>query len=492
MDLEVALQRYKLDDLLLLIGERIRQLFNANEAATSQVLLQHQGALSRRGSVTVTAWWLADLAHLAIVNSNDFGLKTPSDNDLLELVNLFHHRDERAASAWLGSLADEDKELCIGVGFSQKQFWYQELDRIRSEFNRQVEILEVLSTKASQDLRLDKVCKQATGFGLRTFRKLASVLYAIGGQKTDLTSFRFAESMERLDRAITASNVRELMRSYTADYQQIRNSPLGENAFFMWPLVQASTNRVLAVNEYFLARKIADGPYWIFRNHFMSMPNRTDQEAFVRCFGELFDLYFEKLLRFYFPPSSFRRILGPAGKRHADWILEYGKWTFLIELKSSFVPLAFRKNYPDPAVIRGYLLKLSDGVSQLDATSQTIGDNNQVLKILVHYEPLFVSDGLLRPIAVQNCGNNLASHERIFFSDLQDIEMLFQVMRDSPETAHAILTEKVELDIREDGAAVGREFSQVMNRHCKPEISRFVHGEIDHYSSYIFADNKKV
>ncbi|MDQ7838392.1 MAG: hypothetical protein RDU59_07850 [Thermodesulfobacteriota bacterium] len=491
MDIEGALRRYILDELLLLIGTRIRQLYDDQKPIAEETLEQQHGLLVRRAPVTLTAWQLSDLAYLAILHTHDFASRMPSREDLVELMNLFHERDGRVGSAWFEGLSGEDATMGFTLGFSQKQFWYQELHRIRAEFNRQVEILEVLSPCAFPNLGLDSICQEATGFDLRTFRKLAFALYAVGGRNTDLTHFSFDRRSGKLDEAITTANVHRLMDFYTADYRQIRQSPLAENAFFAWPIVRTATNRRIAVNEYFLARKIADGPYWILRDHFMSLPNRSDQETFVRHFGKLFDLYFEELLKYYFPRDSFRRVAEIPGRRNADWILQYHDWTFIIELKSAFIPLAVRRNYPDPAAIRAYLPKLSDGIRQLDATAADIGDHDHVLKILVHYEPLFVSDGVLRPLAIRDCSKELVSQERVFFSDLEDIESLFQVMYDAPTVAQAILRGKLDLETRDDGAARGREFHQVIQRNTEPEVNRFVHHHIDHYSKYIFPDGAR-
>jgi len=488
MELENAIRRYRLDELLLNIGAQIRQLFDDQKPIATEMLELQQGSVVRRGPVTLTAWHLSDLAYLSILHTHDFANRTPTQKTIVELINLFHERDGRIGSEHLKNLSNEDAILGFTIGFSQKQFWYQEPHRIRAEFNRQVEILEVLPPYSSCNLQLESICREATGFDLRTFRKLAFALYAVGARTTDMTNSRFVMEGGKLDDAITTTNVHRLMDFYTADYSQIRESPLSENAFFAWPIIRTTTNRRIAVNEYFLARKIADGPYWVLRNYFMSLQSRADQEAFVRYFGELFDLYFEKLLSFYFPQGTFNRVNEIPGTRNADWILRYSDWTFIIELKSAFLPLHARKNYPDPSDIKRYLPKLSDGVRQLDATAMAIGDHHHTLKILVHYEPLFISDGVLRPLAVQGCYKELNLKERIFFSDLEDIELLFQVMCDLPAVAQTVLLEKLHLETQDDGAAQGKEFNQIIQRHVKLEVNRFVNNHIDHYSNYIFPD----
>ncbi|MGA2766011.1 MAG: hypothetical protein ABSG17_21940 [Spirochaetia bacterium] len=484
-----ALKSYKLDALLLAIGTLIRSMFERGSAVGQAILEERVATFVRRGPVTMTAWHLSDLAYLAIQNTHDFAQHVARPPDVVELMNLFHERDGKLGSQWLDALAPEDKTLAFAVGFSQKEFWYQELQRIRAEFNRQVEMLEVLAPRASDNLRIDAVCQQATGFDLRTFRKLLFAMYAIGGKKTDVTNLTSDGSAERIEPSFTTANVRKAMEYYTADYQQLRKNALGENAFFAWPIVRTASGRVVVVNEYFLARKISDGPYWILRDHYMTREDRSKQEAFVRQFGELFDLYFEELLSFYFPRQAFNRVVEQGNSRKADWVLRHGGRVYVIELKSSLLPLAARKNYPDPALIRAYLPKLAEGVIQLDQTAQAIGDGPTPLKILVHYEPLFISDGVLRPLAVDQCASRLSSTERIFFSDLEDIENLFQLMHDAPTVAEVVIREKMDMESRPDAAAIGREFRQVLQRHAEIKVNRFVHERINHYSTYVFPNH---
>ena len=92
MDLQNTLQKYKLDELLVHIGDRIRQLYN-NQKPVAQETLQQQNPLFSKGSVSLTAWQLSDLAYLAILHSHDFALLMPNRKTVIELVNLFHKKD---------------------------------------------------------------------------------------------------------------------------------------------------------------------------------------------------------------------------------------------------------------------------------------------------------------------------------------------------------------------------------------------------------------
>ena len=87
--------------------------------------------------------------------------------------------------------------------------------------------------------------------------------------------------------------------------------------------------------------------------------------------------------------------------------------------------------------------------------------------------------------------NNIASSERIFFCDLEDMELIVQLMEDAPDVAVDVLKAKVDLESDASATARGKEFHDAIRRHAEPVPSRFVHGHIDHYSDYIFPDGQR-
>jgi hypothetical protein len=151
------LHRTKLDRLLLLIANEIRGMFNRNESMRNIPVIRFDGPLHQKGNVTITAWNLSDLAYLAIKESNDFRALEPSVNHLIGLCNLFLGWDEKRSREEYEGLKNNEMMLKIFVGLSQKQFWYQERHRFREEFNRQVELLEVIPFEIGSQLNLDGI-----------------------------------------------------------------------------------------------------------------------------------------------------------------------------------------------------------------------------------------------------------------------------------------------------------------------------------------------
>lgn len=487
-DLERATKRYRLDHLLLAIGARIMRQFDSGNPVETDALVQHDGPLSRRGLVTIAAWHLSDLAFLSTVWTHDFADRSPRPEDLVDLMNRYHERDGLIGPEWLNSMRPEDALIAWPIGMSQQQFWYQQPHMIRAEFNRQVEMLEFLWRGLRNAPNLDEVCLDATGFNLRQLRKLNFALYAVGARQTDITAMSFDGTSHVVDPIITAPNIEQLIDHYTADYARIRSSVLRENCFFIWPIVRTATGRRIVVNEYFLARKTADGPFWIIRDWYMSRSTRSERESFLRYFGELFDLYFEKLLAAYLPPESYCRVKPTVGQRIADWIIEWEDYVLIVELKSTFLPLSARRSYFKFGQLENYIAKLSEGVLQLDSTERTMDIGGTRIKLLVHYEPLFVSDVLIRPRAVDMVKDELNSTENIFFSDLQDMEMLVHTMSANPQAARLVLEDMLLHQHPPFDIGNGKEIHDALNRVIPNTPNDFVFNKIDHYSTYVYPD----
>src|SRR5664280_1733829 len=368
-------------------------MFDRNEPVMSVPVVRVDGLYPRAGNVTVTAWNLSDLAYLAIQESSDFQAIEPSVHDLVALCNLFLAWDEQRSREEFAELSNDEFLIKFAVGFSQKQFWYQEIHRLRHEFNRQVELLEVIPAEIGSSAILNEACVAATGFDVRTFRTILFGVYAVAGTQTDIARITSDDGgANKLHPALTAKNVHIVANLYASDYTEVRKSPLAENHFYVKPVIQTSSNRLYALNTYFFAKKVADGPFWAIREHYRV----AGSQAFVSAFGGYFEYYVEKLLRHCLHQDRFARVQKPRRGTYADWFLYTSKYRIIVELKSSLAALMIRRLYPDIQAIRNYLDKFQEGILQLDSTEQAYPDPSRTtIKLLVHYETLYTSDGVL-------------------------------------------------------------------------------------------------
>ena len=472
------IRRAKLDILLFRIAEAVRGMFSRNTPIETVPVTRVDGPLQQEGNVTVTAWNLSDIAYLAICESHDFRSWEPSVHDIVAICNEFIGWDELRSKNELEDLNTDDWILKFSVGFSQKQFWYQELYRIVEDFNRQVELLEKIPKEINSNLDLDLACKDITGFEIQPFRALLLGLFVISNNQSDLTTFTFNGTASDFHPEVTPQNIKRIIDFYTADYREFRESKLEENHFFLKPIVRTSSNRLIAINQYFLARKIAEGPFWAIRDYYL----KKDSAAFVNEFGLYFERYVENLLSHYLSPDSFYRIPDDVPGLKADWFIYTPKYRLIIEQKSSIAALMIKRLYPDLKSVKSYLKKFEEGVCQLDETEINFGDNNRItLKILLHFETIYISDGALRPQVVASVGSKIKTSERIFFCDISELEILVGILATDANKADDILDKK--LLIEPEPFNVGKEFNQIISTIFKTE-NKYVRGVINHWVQY--------
>ncbi len=472
------LRRAKLDILLSLIANTIREMFNRDESVKTIPVVRFDGPVHQAGNVTVTAWNLSDLAYLAIQESSDFHTWEPSVDDLIGLCNFFLAWDEDRSRIEFEGLTKDEQILKLGVGFPLKQFWYQESYRITEEFNRQVELLEVIPSEMGSEVDLNGICEEVTGFDLHTFRTILFALFSVVMRQSDLSRMTSNGTAANLHPALTARNFLHVAEMYTGDYQEFRESTLLENHFYIKPIVRTSSNSLLAVNAYMFGKKVADGPLWIIRDYYHNLGS----QVFVNAFGEYFDRYVEKLLQKCLPSENFSRVPAPRSGRYADWFVYTKHYRIIVELKSSLAALMMRRLYPDLDTIRNYLEKLQEGVLQLDSTTKAYPETARTdIKLLVHYETFHLSDGVLRPLVVNAVRNQIANDEYIYFCDIGEFEWFISLLRESEAVAEKILAAKIDL---ESQPGAGRQFGQIIPRFTSTG-NLYIHRTLNYWHTYI-------
>jgi hypothetical protein len=102
---------------------------------------------------------------------------------------------------------------------------------------------------------------------------------------------------------------------------------------------------------------------------------------------------------------------------------------------------------------------------QLDKTELALQNNtHQTIKILVHYDTLFFSDGMLRRHIVEQQKEKLNSTDNIFLCDIGEFEWFISVLNKSEVEAELIIDNKIKT---QHNPKEGIEFSQIIPRITK-------------------------
>jgi len=472
------LRHFRLQSLLLRIGDASREMLKRKEPILSVPVERRRDVIRQTGNVTLSAWSLCDLAYFAIYVTNDFRGSDPSVHNLVSLCNDYLQYDNDFSRQKLDEQDARYLKLQILIGLSQKQFWYQEPSRIREEFNRQVQILERISERCNLKSKLDQITSLRVGLPVSDLRAVLFALFAVNMHSSDLTAIILKQPLDHIHPALTSANLNSIASHYAADYCEYRSSSLQENYFHVKPIVRTTKNRLVVPDAFMLCKKMADGPLWIIRDYYKD----AGSHAFVNLFGNLFEVYMKDLLSACVDPSNYSRVPKPQSGKFADWFVTSPHFRLIVEQKAAMATMMMKKQYPELDDVNVLIKRLSKGLVQLDETEERHPDNErETVKFLVHYDTFFVSDGILRPEAIALKQNELRSTRNLFFCDIGEFEWLMSVLASSVDSFENIIRAKID---KQDSAAEGIELSQIIPKHS-PIGNTYNHQNLNHWETFL-------
>ena len=486
------LKNYRLDDLLLLIGTLGREMFNSNEAVRfiPAEMTKKTGTLlgikqeKVRGSITISAWGLIEIAYHAVLNTHDFAREAPNFDDLLEICN--EYLDFENSQTGIVYQSDPSpKRLFLDLfGLAQKEFWFQQLHLIREQFNRDVEMLEHIPKVVKGDIDLDAIVKRITGFSIHTFRKILLSIFAMGAINSDISAMRVETSIAAVDKNLTRENIIKVAASYGCEYQDIRVSRLKHMFFYVKPIVHSTRNRYLIANQFLIAKKIADGIYWKLRDYYLTK-NSNDNRAFTKYFGECFEEYVRRLFVRYLEDGQYLRVPEDTEER-ADWIVYSKHYQLVVEQKSTLMSLLTRDLHVELALYDEYFSKLKRGISQLDKTAAAYSTAERTtIEILLFYDHIFMAENILKDQLISYLFPGENHRERLLFLvTISDFELLMQILHEDNDLFDTIIQEKIDLENSE--SAEGRDFDQVIRKHYEKN-NAYINVHLNHYEEYLNA-----
>lgn len=456
------LKKYKLDNLLLLIGETSRKMLIQNSSLKKVPWIRFFGRIKQAGTMLVTSWELTDISYYAICNSNDYKSKIATEQDLLFIINNYKKYDNDLSGQKLKEVDKEDTVLFITFGLSQKQFWYQNIKEVITQFNRNVELLQIIPRYLNSTIDADRILKEELGVNAEEFNQLLLILYGIGFQQTDISKININKSITEKVPACNVENMSKIIKLYSAKYNEFRDSELKENHIFTKPIVETDSKRMIIVDHYILARLLSDGLYWAIRNYYYV---RKSQE-FTNEFGRFFERYLEEIFKNYLDCKKFKRLEDKGKKRKiADWILETNSYVIIIEQKSAIASLKLKTIYPDVNGIKHYLEKLSEAFEQLNETEKTFklaSSSKKVIKFIVHYELLYVQEILMEKMLKQK-NKEPNSEPNTFLVSISELEVLIYLLGSNEKTFNEIMDKKLKLEY--ESSLNGRGFEMILKKH---------------------------
>ena len=128
--LDLVIKRYKLDDLLLLIAEKSREMYLKGVAL--ETIEWYHKISDQKFSQIMPIWGLSELSYRAICNCNDHRSVEAGFEDLCELNNLLAEVTDNKAGGKSSYTSHSGAQAALILGLSQAQLWWQKIARDRN------------------------------------------------------------------------------------------------------------------------------------------------------------------------------------------------------------------------------------------------------------------------------------------------------------------------------------------------------------------------
>jgi hypothetical protein len=464
---EAIISKVKLNSFLQIVSKRISSIFQSN--SHMQKVTLHDAFDRELGEIYITPWDLSDIAFYAIKYSHDFNSWIPDTSEFNDICKEYLKYDEENDTDILEQ-EENDQKLMVKLfwGLSQKQFWYQNIHLNYYDYNRQVEMLEIIPLERSINLDLDKACLEITGFKVKDYRILLKVIAAISLQNCLLTSISIEPQVFN-NSIVTSENIKKVITFLSIDYNHVRKSPLREEVFQVKPFVTDIYGNVISINQYFILKKMTDGPLWAIRDAFKNKKTKV----FLTEYGTLFEYYVEKLLKEFLKPGEYIRIKRNDNEKLADWIIYTDTYQIIIEQKAYLPEIGIRKKRPDYSKIEHYFAEYTKAFEQLSNTEKKYTTKLTTIKLILHYDQLNIANGLIKDFFRKT----ISDVENTFFIDIHSFEWLVTFYTRDKTIVDSMLTMKLQNERKENNH--GYEFYQII-----PELNanrwRILHGKFNH------------
>jgi len=471
-----ALRQFTLDELLKCINKESVQLLyedNQDHHAMKEVRIPTINLTTRQREfkeALISAWDLIDLAYNAICTTNDYRGKYPDANEVymlcLETRAIMERREE--------SIHDKIRQTPIFFfflwGFAGEQFKMQRISSIFKIAARELYIiLDLAKRKACNDY--EAIILQETGVNWKVL--ISSLLLAwFAFLENDL---EIMKSSIFWDKEFSENDFDRVIDRYTADYKEIRSSPLGRQIFYTKPYVRTQRGDILSINSYLNLCIYEHCILWIIREYY----RKQNSGKFLNDFGALFESYFEELLERYVEKDQYTRILENKKDERADWVMSLLGYTFIIEQKSTIISLTAKQQETDFKNIEKFAIQtLIKALHQLRSTETSL-QNNKCIKVILLYEDYLIPEVLNYVFDLPEC--DIINDQYYWIVTIDDMEKLLYLYKNDKDICKKIIEEKIQRE--ENNAIDGKRLQIMFSKYGVNKNKHLEQKQIQHYEN---------
>lgn len=403
---------------------------------------------------------LADLAYIAIKNSNDYKSENPTEEVLYKLNNLLANKINDEARIKKAEIEKEDLTTHLLFGLSQKQFWYQEIILNRNLYYNFLRYYILLNEipRFFPEIRLpDDDLIEITGFNIKRFSQLLMALWSFNYSNSLLQNITVEKDLTEKIPIITEKNLKRCLEFFTADYNYYRKKGFPNNPLFFKPIIKTDTGKLIISNAFIWARKFYEGIYWLIRDKYL----KENSHNFTNNFGRYYERYVQEIFEHYLKAPQYKKIKTIEGEKRADWLIYTRKYILILEQKSCLMSIALKKEYPSLQSLDKYLENFMEAYFQLADTVKALGKTEKkIIKLVLTFEKLYMRETIIKDRVNKLCNNKIDDLSNYFFIDTEELEKLIQCLAEDEENFNRIIEDKITLPEE-------FEFNTIINKYIK-------------------------
>ncbi len=389
--------------------------------------------------------WLIDMLY-DIVTKCDYGKESITQKEALHLVALYN---DYVDSYEKNKIKKSDVWLRLYAFFGeQKKF--QTSYFFKDDFAREKYILDVVSKrqhpKNIYNVDVMKEFSESLNFSTSEYSLVLFVVFLMFNTSKGIINSKNIPT-DFKSSILTYENILKVMNLNCTTIEEFRNSKLKRQLLYSKPIIKIN-DYYISSNPHLMQSLFVNSNYWIIRNKYQ----KKNSQQFINAFGVYFEMYVEELLEYCLNPSQFKHIEEDNKRKRADWLINIGDYTFIVEQKSAISLLGIKQNQPDVEAMKKHILKnWGEAVRQL---SETQNDLNvpKPIKIILVYEDYYKAECLSE---LFDLDKSLENDYNYWLVNIREFEMLLMTYKNSPDIFLKIMEEKVKSE--QEQSTKGRE-----------------------------------
>lgn len=397
--------------------------------------------------VMLTAWDIARIIFLSIINSNDYhGSKKAIF--LGEVVEAYRKYENDQQFNILNAMDVKNCNISDIFAFitclTSEQFIFSSMAWIFEKFNRDYYLLTTIDNKLDNSCKINivDVFQDLFHCDLESYVHRLVILWWLC-YKSPMPLAYFNTSKIKL-RNVSCEDILSVVEKFSCTYYDVRASEVKHLIFYSKPIIKSQAGDYISSNLYLVAMTVANSLYWLTRDYYKDKycNDKKLKNYFPNSFGKLFETYIHELIIEFGDLKIWQKIdENESTTPHADFIFTTQDITIIFEVKSTIIGIEAKQQYPYISVLKDkFGQSLEEAHKQLDGSYTKIRSSslNTCIKIILLY------DAFSKISIVEKTFSKIFEKDPMcFLMGIREFEIMLYYYKNSPDLFKKIIEQLV-------------------------------------------------